>query len=1161
MAGKNDNHKTKITAFITALLIMIVLISSLSLSTATNDEMTEPKVTRADSKSESRGTFSMAEIGFYFSAAKGKALAWGDMNNDGYLDLALAPYDKKVVVLENENGTLKQTPAWQSEDTFTATSVAWGDMNNDGFLDLAIGNGPKTNNPSDDTVKANVVFINHYGMLDNYPVWLSSDRRNTSDVAWADIDNDGDLDLAAGNFGTSGFNVVYENKNTLLDANPSWVSTDESWTEAIAWGDLDNDGYIDLVTGNNMGDRNKIYYNRLGSLEVTASWASSAISETLDIELADMNNNGYLDIVTGTNGTNICLMYANNAGSFPTTESWSMSGLIECNSVALGDVDSDGDIDLAIGCSKDEKSNKNFIHLNHNGFIQSTPVWDSVDASITKKVAFGDIDNDGDLDLVAMNFGTSDSNKLYENKVNELPPSLNQKPNDPPYGSIETPPQNQTGTVVTFNIKVYDHESNRAWVEFQYTMDDSEWKEAISAPSGRSNFNNLATSPTGESYTFYWDTRNVNQESSGTKVRMLVHPKKSKISMYQYATTINTTGGFKFGTPPSEPSGLSIQNITTNSVLLLWKKNPEADVVGYEVYINSTNSLTEFKFYKDVGNVLEYKVVGLCENTTYYFKMIAYDHVYFCSKSSPIESCRTYNEPPRINKSWKITQVNILEDTEDNTTINLNKVFYDSSGDPMKFTINGNVKITATPTSNGFLKISPELNWFGTEKVFISADDGQEHLSEPIEWFELDINVQSVNDPPAIIKQLGTITLDEDPGSPKTLHLPYYFEDVAENDDIVFRAEDQINIIVTVNGTDNIDILPEKNWYGTEVIRIYANDSKNEVFDFLTVTVNPVNDPPVFERITGATLRSGGYTLIKPIDQWMYATIIGSDADKTDKLEYSTDLEKILPDLKLNENYFFDKTTGEFSIFLDKSMVGNYKFNFTITDGERIVKETVSLTIYDPDIGDGEPGEEEKVFISLASALIILAVIFVLLLVVVFFKFKKRKKTLKVSFVKCPNCNETMVETATGAFRCSSCNTQLDKTQVAQTGIESPQPSVQAKPIESEPAVESERVQGGYYPKSVLSGSFLDKIAKGEELPEPEPEPMLMARPAAPMYMAPTARPPPPPPPPLLPQLPPAPAQAGPIPPPPPPAQPATPRPIPPPPAPGQQIQPRRPSP
>jgi hypothetical protein len=299
----------------------------------------------------------------------------------------------------------------------------------------------------------------------------------------------------------------------------------------------------------------------------------------------------------------------------------------------------------------------------------------------------------------------------------------------------------------------------------------------------------------------------------------------------------------------------------------------------------------------------------------------------------------------------------------------------------------------------------------------------------------------------------------------------------------------------------------------------------------------------------------------------MYATIIGSDVDKTDKLEYSTDIEQILPDLRLNENYFFDKTSGEFSVFLDKSMVGNYKFNVTITDGERIVKETISLNIYNPENGDGDSGEEDNVFMSLASALIILTVIFVLLLVVVFFMFKKRKKSLKVSFVKCPNCNETMVETATGIFRCSVCNTQLDKAQVAQTGIESPQPSVQAQPTTSEPEVESERVEGGYYPKSVLGGSFLDKIAKGEELPEPEPEPMPMAPPPVPMQMTPMARPPPPPPPPP-PQLPPAPAQAGPIPPPPPPpVQPAPPGPIPPPPPPvpgqppGQQTRPRRPYP
>ena len=86
---------------------------------------------------------------------------------------------------------LNKFNAWTSGDSDITRSVAWGDVDGDGDLDLAVGNEGS----------ANKVYLNHNGVLqtaaDN--PWTSGDSDITWSVAWGDVDGDGDLDLAVGN--------------------------------------------------------------------------------------------------------------------------------------------------------------------------------------------------------------------------------------------------------------------------------------------------------------------------------------------------------------------------------------------------------------------------------------------------------------------------------------------------------------------------------------------------------------------------------------------------------------------------------------------------------------------------------------------------------------------------------------------------------------------------------------------------------------------------------------------------------------------------------------------------------------------------------------------------------------------------------------------------
>ncbi|MGY8702682.1 MAG: FG-GAP-like repeat-containing protein, partial [Candidatus Poseidoniales archaeon] len=171
-------------------------------------------------------------------------------------------------------------------------SIAWGDVDGDGDLDLAVGNYQQNNE----------VYLNSGTALATTPSWTSSNSLYTSSVAWGDVDGDGDLDLAVGN---NGNNEVYLNSGSALATTPSWTSSNSLSTQSVAWGDVDGDGDLDLAVGNNV-QNNEVYLNQLEGSNYTGNeWyevgSGIAIDETNDswsawINVSSMPTNIDFDI-------------------------------------------------------------------------------------------------------------------------------------------------------------------------------------------------------------------------------------------------------------------------------------------------------------------------------------------------------------------------------------------------------------------------------------------------------------------------------------------------------------------------------------------------------------------------------------------------------------------------------------------------------------------------------------------------------------------------------------------------------------------------------------------------------------------------------------------------------------------------------------------------
>ncbi len=247
---------------------------------------------------------------------EGPAMSIADINGDGNEDIYLGGAKRQAgtIYLNNGNGNLKRSlqKALESDAAFEDTASAFFDADGDGDIDLMVGTGGNQVG-EEKTYKTRLYLNDGKGNFTKFEHYLPSTYNNISVISPFDFDSDGDMDVfigsrsVVGTYGIDAQHLFLENKGdgTFVDATErlAYDLKDGGMITNAIWADIDGDNKKDLVTISEWGTA--IIYKNSGR-------ALSKFSSDLDnyygwwnvIEAADLDNDGDLDLIIGNQGSN-----------------------------------------------------------------------------------------------------------------------------------------------------------------------------------------------------------------------------------------------------------------------------------------------------------------------------------------------------------------------------------------------------------------------------------------------------------------------------------------------------------------------------------------------------------------------------------------------------------------------------------------------------------------------------------------------------------------------------------------------------------------------------------------------------------------------------------------------------------------------------------------
>lgn len=554
-------------------------------------------------------------VGIETSAVGVKGVAATDMDADGDIDVVTTGKDGTKVYI-NDGGEKFEA---KLVDNLEGERVQVIDLNKDGTPDLLVN--LKGIDPG-------VRWYDNRGAVEFNEVNIGSGKDG---VAYAgDIDGDGAPDIVTAL--NQGGNIVLSRwmnngtgtfAGTTLDAN--------SGVTAVTIGDIDGNGYNDVVTGGVGGLRR-------WKTSDGFTWSRIDIDDGnqngTHLVVVDVDHDGKADIVTGDVIKDLVAWYDNQDNS--TWKRNVVTGDADAKTVAVRDLDEDDDEDFIV-TSQDQST---VYWYENNGKTEFTQRTVATGLQGVYGVAVADIDSDDDFDLVTGDFmrGTV---WWYER--------LRAKP-------VATKPTNISQATdgsgrVTFETTISDADSDPTRVRVQYSRDgvrwDKPWITKVKPSEGTVDLKNShgyqvgaknpidTTNSQQVTLTFTWDTKSV-QNTGGAftgdvgGVRLRVIP-RDDLSVGE----VTVSSAFRVDLEAPKDVTLKLASITEGEATLAWTKPRDSSAVTYKIYYGTDakavlEQRSEVWDGEDDEAMNDFEststtIKGLSANKTYTFKLFATD--------------------------------------------------------------------------------------------------------------------------------------------------------------------------------------------------------------------------------------------------------------------------------------------------------------------------------------------------------------------------------------------------------------------------------------------------------------------------------------------------------------------------------------------------------
>ncbi len=340
-----------------------------------------------------------------FAAGGAFVNAWADVDRDGDLDLFVGFDGAANRLYRNDRGVFVEAGAAAGvADARPTRAAAWGDADADGDPDLLVGFAP--------TAGQSVLrlYRNAGGTFtdDTAASGLAVPAGAVRQPVWVDFDGDRDLDLF----------VAFRDRPNMLFRNdgPRFVDVaadvglaDPRRTVGAVWFDHDEDGDLDLITGNMDGDANGLFSYRDGRFTDVADTAGVAwggrtpgdkANGTVRPCAADVDNDGHLDLFFANYGANGLFLNRGKGRFEDVSAAWGIAIDARYDTCAFADMDNDGDLDLYVnGTVTGGQQYRDYLFRNTGRAFEDVTPPEVGSPNGDHSAQWADFDADGDPDL------------------------------------------------------------------------------------------------------------------------------------------------------------------------------------------------------------------------------------------------------------------------------------------------------------------------------------------------------------------------------------------------------------------------------------------------------------------------------------------------------------------------------------------------------------------------------------------------------------------------------------------------------------------------------------------------------------------------------------------------------------------------------------------